>query len=228
MLVPTGNTVREQSSAIIQQNLADVGIKVRIQTSDFATVMSECFEGNMDLALLGSAGTVEPHEVSTQFAPGTTTCFSNLQTSEYYDLFQEALEYTSYEERYPIYQEFQELFKEHTPYVTLYSPNMIEAYSKRLSNLDTRDFCQTNFACLLYTSQAFGGIFGGTLDNSRCWHAGILHIQHLVGKLSLVHKETAAVAPESNRHALFKCFLQPAPFFTDNGPGVKDLSLIHI
>mgnify|MGYP005759275533 CR=1 FL=1 len=146
MLVPTGNTVREQSSAIIQQNLADVGIKVRIQTSDFATVMSECFEGNMDLALLGSAGTVEPHEVSTQFAPGTTTCFSNLQTSEYYDLFQEALEYTSYEERYPIYQEFQELFKEHTPYVTLYSPNMIEAYSKRLSNLDTRDFCQTNFA----------------------------------------------------------------------------------
>lgn len=146
MMVPTGNTVREQSSAIIQQNLADIGIKVKIQTADFATVMSTCFEGKMDLALLGSSGTVEPHEVSTQFAPGTTTCFSNLQTSEYYDLFQKALEYTSYEERYPIYKQFQELFKEHTPYVTLYSPNMIEVYNNRLSGLDTRDFCQTNYA----------------------------------------------------------------------------------
>lgn len=146
MMVPTGNTVREQSATIIQQNLADIGIKVRIQTADFATVMSTCFEGNMDLALLGSAGTVEPHEVSTQFAAGTTTCFSNLQTSEYYDLFLEALKYTRYEDRYPIYQQFQELFNERTPYVTLYSPNMIQAYNSRLSNLDTRDFCQTNYA----------------------------------------------------------------------------------
>ncbi len=153
MLVPTGNTVREQSAAIIQQNLADVGIKVRIQTSDFATVMSECFKGNMDLALLGSSGTVEPHEVSTQFAPGTTTCFSNLQTSEYYDLFQKALEYTSYDERYPIYKQFQELFNERTPYVTLYSRNMIQAYSTRLGGLDTRDFCQTNFAIWNWTVQ---------------------------------------------------------------------------
>mgnify|MGYP002572837251 CR=1 FL=1 len=47
----------------------DLGIKVTVQTSDFATVMATCFEGNMDLALLGSSGTVEPHEVSTQFMP---------------------------------------------------------------------------------------------------------------------------------------------------------------
>ncbi len=145
MLVPTGNTVREQSSAIIQQNLADVGIKVAIQTSDFATVMATCFEGNMDLALLGSSGTVEPHEVSTQFMPGATTNFSNLQSDEYYNCFLEGLKYTTFEERYPHYEKFQQLLKEHTPYVTLYSPDVIQAYNKRLSGLDTRNFCQTTY-----------------------------------------------------------------------------------
>ena len=145
MLVPTGNTVREQSSAIIQQNLADVGIKVSIQTSDFATVMATCFEGNMDLALLGSSGTVEPHEVSTQFMPDATTNFSNVQSDEYYNCFLEGLKYTTFEERYPYYEKFQELLKEHTPYVTLYSPDVIQAYNKRLSGLDTRNFCQTTY-----------------------------------------------------------------------------------
>ena len=145
MLVPTGNTVREQSSAIIQQNLADVGIKVAIQTSDFATVMATCFEGNMDLALLGSSVTVEPHEVSTQFMPGATTNFSNLQSDEYYNCFLEGLKYTTFEERYPHYEKFQQLLKEHTPYVTLYSPDVIQAYNKRLSGLDTRNFCQTTY-----------------------------------------------------------------------------------
>lgn len=145
MLVPTGNTVREQSSAIIQQNLADVGIKVTIQTSDFATVMATCFEGNMDLALLGSSGTVEPHEVSTQFMPGATTNFSNVQSDEYYNCFLEGLKYTTFEERYPHYEKFQQLLKEHTPYVTLYSPDVIQAYNKRLSGLDTRNFCQTTY-----------------------------------------------------------------------------------
>ncbi len=145
MLVPTGNTVREQSSAIIQQNLADIGIKVSIQTSDFATVMATCFEGNMDLALLGSSGTVEPHEVSTQFMPDATTNFSNIQSDEYYNCFLEGLKYTTFEERYPYYEKFQKLLKEHTPYVTLYSPDVIQAYNKRLSGLDTRNFCQTTY-----------------------------------------------------------------------------------
>lgn len=145
MLVPTGNTVREQSSAIIQQNLADVGIKVSIQTSDFATVMATCFEGNMDLALLGSSGTVEPHEVSTQFMPNATTNFSNIQSDEYYNCFLEGLKYTTFEERYPCYEKFQQLLKEHTPYVTLYSPDVIQASNKRLSGMNTRNFCQTTY-----------------------------------------------------------------------------------
>ena len=55
------------------------------------------------------------------------------------------MKYTTFEERYPHYEKFQQLLKEHTPYVTLYSPDVIQAYNKRLSGLDTRNFCQTTY-----------------------------------------------------------------------------------
>lgn len=144
MYVPTGNTVRENSAVIIQQNLADIGLKVNIVSADFATVMAACYDDKTDLALVGSSGSIEPHEVSTQFMPGATTNFSNV-SGEYYELFEKGLSETTHESRYPYYYEFQKLFCENTPYITLYSPNMIQVTNKRVGDLNPVNFCQTTY-----------------------------------------------------------------------------------
>ena len=58
--VPTGNTIREQAGAIIQQNLQEVGIKTSIVSSDFATHLTNVTEGNPALALIVQVGRQTP------------------------------------------------------------------------------------------------------------------------------------------------------------------------
>ena len=53
MIVPKGNQVREQSALLIQQDLEKIGVKVKIETYDFTTLLQMLREGKADLGLLG-------------------------------------------------------------------------------------------------------------------------------------------------------------------------------
>ena len=49
MLVPKGNQVREQSALLIQQDLQKIGVKVKIETYDFTTLLQMLREGERGL-----------------------------------------------------------------------------------------------------------------------------------------------------------------------------------
>lgn len=146
MMVPTGNTVREQSAVLIQQNLADVGITVNIQSADLSTVMSTMKDGGADLGLMGGASTgAEPNFNVAFYTVDGPYDLSRLQDTEFQDLFAGIEEALDEQERVELTKQLQQAVADKVPYLYLYSPNSLFACQKTIENLHPADFAIANW-----------------------------------------------------------------------------------
>ncbi len=145
LMVPTGNQVRERSAPLIQQDLAKVGVQVQIETVDFPTLMASLREGKTDLGLMGSAGSVDPDESSPNVTLNHPSNFSCITDPTLMDLATEGVHGISFEERKPIYDQYQQKLVEQMPMSYLYSAKVLLAHNKRLSNLRTENFEMLNW-----------------------------------------------------------------------------------
>lgn len=136
LLVPTGNTLREQTAAIIQANLQAVGMQVRIQRLDFPTVLSRVFSDDFDLVVLGWTDTFDPDHVSSTFRTGGQYNLSNFSDPEVDALIDAAAAERDPARRKELYDRLQVLFQERVPAVFLYYPNMLAAVNVRLVDAD--------------------------------------------------------------------------------------------
>lgn len=143
--VPTGNAIREQAAVIIQQNLAAVGINVKIETSDFATHLNRVRGGDYDLGLIGSGGSPDPSECVINFNPDHLNNFSHLSDWTIYNTGAEGEHAFTFDDRKVFYDDYQVLLKEQVPFVFLYFQNSLFASNKRVTNInDTQDYSQLN------------------------------------------------------------------------------------
>ena len=146
MMVPTGNKVRERSAVLIQQDLEAVGVKVKIQTVDFPTLMSSMLAGETDFGLVGATPSSDPDDHTPALEPGSSTNFSLLTDPTLFELMQEGRKATSFEERKAIYDEEQVKFREICNLSMLYSPNTLFAYNNRIENVKPEDSNFLNWA----------------------------------------------------------------------------------
>lgn len=145
MSVPTGNKIREQSAVIIQQNLADVGIKTQIETSDFATHLNRVRKGDFDLGFIGSAGSPDPSECVINFCPTHLNNFSHLSDWAVFDAGEEGGHAFTFEERKASYDRYQRKIREQVPFAFTYSNNILFAHSTRVEGIkDVQDYSQLN------------------------------------------------------------------------------------
>ena len=145
--VSKGNEVREKSAPLIQQDLAKIGIKVEIVTTDHPTLLSECRAGNYDFGLIGSGGSPDPAESCVNVRPGHVNNFSqNADPSLYEKGMVEGFAVNTYEERLPIYYEYQMMLRDQVPFTWLYFQNDLVAYSNKISNVHFEDFTLLNRA----------------------------------------------------------------------------------
>lgn len=135
MLVSTGNEIREKSAILIQQDLQKVGIKTRIQTLDFPTLLNNAREGNYDLCFIGSAGSVDPSESVPNVTVGYMNNFTQLSDPTIGQTGESGAKELTFEARKPIYDKYQMLLKEQMPMAFLYFTNTLFAYSSRLSDV---------------------------------------------------------------------------------------------
>lgn len=143
--VSQGNEVREKSAPLIQQDLQKIGIKTEIVTTDHPTHLAECRKGNYDFALIGSGGSPDPAESVVNVRPGHVNNFSqNADPSLYEKGMVEGFEVFTYEERLPIYQEYQMMLRDQVPFSWLYFQNDLVAYNNRISNVHFEDYSLLN------------------------------------------------------------------------------------
>lgn len=145
MIVPKGNQVREQSALVIQQDLAAIGVKIKIENYDFPTLLSMLREGKSDLGLLGGGSNIDPGESSVILKPGDPRNYSLVKDPKWYNIAAKGAAITNPAERKAVYDQYQQALVEDQPYIWLYHQNSLWAYSKRLTNVPIDDFVWFNF-----------------------------------------------------------------------------------
>lgn len=145
LIVPTGNEVRIQSTILIQQDLAAIGVKTNITQYDFPTLMEMMKNGECDLGMIGSAGSIEPTEASAWLNNVGTTNFPCVPDGRFIDLFNEAKGILDFEEQKAKYVEIWQKVLDESAICYLYSANHLVAYNNRISGVDTDKFPQVNW-----------------------------------------------------------------------------------
>jgi peptide/nickel transport system substrate-binding protein len=141
--VPAGNIFREQVAVLVQQDLAAVGMNVRIQQFDSAAQFEAILSGESTLGIVGSAVPLEPNFAVNLFNRHGAWCFGRFTDDTYLEFFNRGMESHDPAVRRPIYFEFQELIAYEMPYVYLVVPDILFAYNNRLSNVNAFNF--TNY-----------------------------------------------------------------------------------
>lgn len=143
--VPSGNIARERTAVLIEQDFEKLGVKVRIQTVDFPTLMNNMRAGLHDFGIIGSGGTLDPAESREMVSPTSTVNFSRLTAPVLTDIIDAGSSKLTFAARKPFFDQYQEKVRElsHMPY--LYTTNALMAYNKRLSNVTAVDFSRLNW-----------------------------------------------------------------------------------
>ena len=118
--VPTGNAVREQNGNLIQQALTEIGVQVDQQNYDFPTWLQTAQDMDYDIGLMGFGHTVDPN-VSSYIQTGASSNNTGTADPVIDDLLEQGIAGTSFEERFPIYEELSQYMQDQGVLAPLYS-----------------------------------------------------------------------------------------------------------
>ena len=121
VMVSTGNEVREKSAILIQQDLQKIGIKTKIQTLDFPTLLT--------------AGSVDPSESVPNVTAGYMNNFAQLSDPTLGQIGESGAKEITFEARKKIYDQYQEELFKQMPMAFLYHTNDLFAYNEKLENV---------------------------------------------------------------------------------------------
>ena len=129
--VPIGNTLREQSADLIQQNLQAIGLKVKQQKLDFPTILANAKKGDYEMMLLGYALNVDP-DYSQYFLPGGGSNFPQTNDAKLTEMMTKAALMANPDERKKAYSEIQTYMRDNQFVTSLYEQDQINVQSTNL------------------------------------------------------------------------------------------------
>ena len=149
LFVPTGNQVRERTAPIIQANLRQVGIRVEIQTMDFATLVTHLMPqdaqgtpravstDDFDLFLLGFGIERDPNEYLSYLlasdSPPNGFNFIGVNDPAVEELMLQGRVTLDQDARTALYQEVGRLMRQSLAWVPLYQAQELYGNNVRLS-----------------------------------------------------------------------------------------------
>ncbi len=131
LLTPTGNKAREQSADIIQANLQEIGVKVKIEKVDFPTRQSRSKAGEFELSLVGFSATFDP-DFSSQVATGSAFNDRKYSNPKMDELLAQGKLMVKFDEKKAHYTKTQEYFVEELPLLPLYSVNALTVVNEKV------------------------------------------------------------------------------------------------
>jgi peptide/nickel transport system substrate-binding protein len=140
VLTNAGNESRSKTAAIIQQQLAAVGIKMEIRTLEWAAFINEFVKKRkFDALILGWQTGPEPDQFdiwsSTKTGPDELN-HVGFADAEVDRLLEEGRRTFDMEKRKKAYFRIQEILAEEQPYVFLYAPEALPVFHNRLRGIE--------------------------------------------------------------------------------------------
>ena len=140
ILTNQGNDQRIKTATIIQQQLAEIGIKVNIRTVEWAAFIKEFVHtGNFDALILGWNILQDPdlYDVwhSSKIGNGGLN-FTGFSNAEVDAILEEARSTLDQSRRKVLYDRFQEILHEEQPYCFLYAPQALPIVNRRIQGIE--------------------------------------------------------------------------------------------
>lgn len=139
MLVTNEYPETVTAAQVIADNLAPLGIEVKIRTVDMATWLDEQNSGNFDMLMMGWLGNIDPDDF--YYAQHHTDGTSNAQKfsdPEVDRLLDAGRVQTARDARADDYAKAATLIADGVSYIYLYNPSVIQAWTPRLTGYDAR------------------------------------------------------------------------------------------
>ena len=135
--VITGDRARRPEAEIVQQDLAAVGIEMRIVERPVATILEQLPKGQMDASLFNwtyGGGNGEP-DASTTLKSGQPRNFSRWKNARVDELLAAGLREVDPNKRKRIYNEIQAIFAEEVPFLYIMYWDWFNIFTKRVKGL---------------------------------------------------------------------------------------------
>jgi peptide/nickel transport system substrate-binding protein len=140
VLTNAGNESRAKTAAILQQNLAAVGVKMEIRTLEWAAFINEFVDKRkFDAVILGWNITQDPDQYDIWSSKKTgpkELNFVGFKNAEVDRLLEEGRRTFDIEKRKKAYFRIQEILAEEQPYVFLYYPDALPAVHRRIHGIE--------------------------------------------------------------------------------------------
>lgn len=129
--------ITAEMAQIIQSMLGQYGIKMNIQQLEFGTLLSQAESHNFQSLQLGWSGRLDPDEnIYSFFSTGGPMNWSNFSNARVDSLLNLARRESTAAERRQTYAQVMNLLHAQVPYVFLYNPNNVLAYSSKLKGFE--------------------------------------------------------------------------------------------
>lgn len=151
--VPTGNSVREQTAQIIQENLKEIGIKVELNKMEFPALMEKVVGNHeFDMYMMGNNLSADP-DLTAYWSKDSVSDkkgemgwnISGFTTPELDQMLAEGAGTTDKESRKVAYKKFAEYMNEQIPWMYLFEQNVQIATNPKLEGFNPsvfRDFAE--------------------------------------------------------------------------------------
>lgn len=127
---------RASLAALIQQNLADVGIQVEIETVDSATMFAGMSDGTYDLAVASHTPTSLPLWFTDSRFTADNNLFRVPDLSQYTTLLTALEEETNETARIDLVDEWEALLNQEMPFIPLWFSYALHVQSKTVTGID--------------------------------------------------------------------------------------------
>jgi len=142
LIYPSGNKAREGAATVIQQNFKEIGIDLKLELVEFATLTSILQEGkedNFQLALLGN-GFGADADVTQNVGTGGSNNYSRYSNPTVNELLAEGLTSLDNDTRAPIYKEIATILNDELPVIYLYNWERFTIVNPKVKNVNVTTY----------------------------------------------------------------------------------------
>ncbi len=136
-VVISGDRARRPEAELVQQDLAAVGIEMRIVERPVATILEQLPKGQMDASLFNwtYGGAWGEPDASTTLKSGVARNFSRWKNARVDDLLGQGLREVDPNKRKKIYNEVQAIFAEEVPFLYMMYWDWFNIFTRRIKGL---------------------------------------------------------------------------------------------
>lgn len=142
LLYPSGNKAREGAATVIQQNFKEIGIDLKLELVEFATltsILQDKKADNYQLALLGN-GFGADADVTQNVGTGGSNNHSQYSNSKIDELLVQGLSSLDNETRSPIYKEIATILNDELPVIYLYNWERFTILNPKIKNVNVTTY----------------------------------------------------------------------------------------